>query len=89
MEYAMLRSINELKGYIISASDGEIGPCMDFLFDDCTWVVRYTVARGFQMVAGRKVIDFARFFLMKLDLDRKENARLPHQEADQGIAAAG
>ncbi len=56
MEYAMLRSINELKGYIISASDGEIGPCMDFLFDDRTWVVRYMVARVSKWLPGRKVI---------------------------------
>jgi hypothetical protein len=30
----MLRSVNELKGYVISAEDGEIGRCKDFLFDD-------------------------------------------------------
>ena len=30
----MLRSIRELVGYTLLASDGEIGACADFLFDD-------------------------------------------------------
>jgi hypothetical protein len=30
----MLRSLNEILNYVLSAEDGEIGRCKDFLFDD-------------------------------------------------------
>jgi hypothetical protein len=41
----MLRSIRELGGYTLLASDGEIDACADFLFDDRDWVIRYMAAR--------------------------------------------
>ena len=40
----MLRSMDELKGYVLEAADGEIGRCKDFLFEDDSWTVRYMVA---------------------------------------------
>jgi uncharacterized protein YrrD len=40
----MLRSTKEITGYSLLATDGEIGECKDFLFDDQKWVVRYMVA---------------------------------------------
>jgi hypothetical protein len=40
----MGRSAHELKNYVSQASDGEIGRCTDFLFDDHSWSVRYLVA---------------------------------------------
>ncbi len=42
----MLRSHHELKNYTISASDGKIGHCRDFLFDDEYWTVRYMADTG-------------------------------------------
>jgi len=39
----MLRSLKELIGYGVSASDGEIGRVHDFLFDQATRQVRYMV----------------------------------------------
>lgn len=39
----MLRSMNEIIGYKIEASDGNLGRAKDFLFDDHSWVVRYLV----------------------------------------------
>jgi hypothetical protein len=39
----VLRSVNELKGYVIEARDGEIGHVYDFYFDDQYWVTRYIV----------------------------------------------
>ncbi|MDT8387539.1 MAG: PRC-barrel domain-containing protein [Thiogranum sp.] len=52
----MLRGINELTGYALHATDGDIGSCDDFLFDDRSWVVRYMVARTAKWLPGRKVI---------------------------------
>jgi hypothetical protein len=40
----MLRSIKEVKGYMLRAGDGDIGRCKDFLFNDKSWVIRYMVA---------------------------------------------
>ena len=52
----MLRSLEELKGYTIQATDGEIGRCHDFLFDDQTWAVRYMVADTRKWLPGKKVV---------------------------------
>jgi hypothetical protein len=52
----MLRSANELKGYILQANDGEIGRCKDFLFDDEHWTIRYMVADTRKWLPGRKVL---------------------------------
>jgi hypothetical protein len=52
----MLHSINELKGYVIAAEDGEIGRCKDFLFDDRHRAIRYMVADTAKWLLGRKVL---------------------------------
>ncbi|MDX1646969.1 MAG: PRC-barrel domain-containing protein [Longimicrobiales bacterium] len=52
----MLRSMEELNGYVLAATDGEIGRCEDFLFDDGTWAVRYMLANTGKWLPGRKVL---------------------------------
>ena len=52
----MLRSTREITGYTLLASDGEIGSCDDFLFDDRDWVVRYMVANTRKWLPGRKIL---------------------------------
>ncbi len=52
----MHRSTRELLKYHIRASDGEIGRCKDFLFDDQAWVIRYLVADTRKWLPGRKVL---------------------------------
>lgn len=52
----MLRSMEELEGYVLEATDGEIGRCKDFLFDDQRWVVRYMLADTGKWLPGRKVL---------------------------------
>lgn len=52
----MLRSIKALVGYVLSASDGEIGRCDDFLFDDRNWTVRFMVAKTAKWLTGRQVV---------------------------------
>lgn len=52
----MLRSLKDIRGYILGALDGEIGCCTDFLFEDRAWVVRYIVADTLKWLPGRKVL---------------------------------
>jgi hypothetical protein len=40
----MKRSLKELIGYTIQATDGEKGKVYDILFDDETWIIRYVEA---------------------------------------------
>jgi hypothetical protein len=52
----MLRSVNELYNYVLSAKDGQIGRCKDLLFDDRWWTIRYMVADTGKWLPGRKVL---------------------------------
>lgn len=52
----MLRSLNRMRGYELRASDGAIGQCRDFLFDDRHWAVRYMVADTGKWLVGKKVL---------------------------------
>jgi hypothetical protein len=52
----MLRSVKEIKGYMLRARDGDIGRCKDFLFDDQIWVIRYMVADTSKWLPGKKVL---------------------------------
>ena len=52
----MLRSVKQLYGDKLAASDGEIGQVKDFYFDDQSWVVRYLVADTVSWLSGRKVL---------------------------------
>jgi hypothetical protein len=52
----MLRKINELIGYKLSATDGDIGKTKDLYFDDLSWIIRYLVADTGGWLSGRKVV---------------------------------
>jgi sporulation protein YlmC with PRC-barrel domain len=52
----MLRSMNELYGYTIRATDDTIGSVHDFLCDDREWKVRYLVVDTGNWLPGRKVL---------------------------------
>ena len=52
----MLRSIKQLYGDKLGASDGEIGRVKDFYFDNQSWAVRYPVADTGSWLAGRQVL---------------------------------
>lgn len=77
----MLRSINEILGYTILATDGDIGRCHGFLFDDRTWIIRYMVAKTAKWLPGRKVIITPSF----LDKPDWINQRLPTRLTRQQI----
>jgi hypothetical protein len=52
----MLRSVHDLEGYAIRASDGTIGHVNDLYFDDRAWVVRYFVVETGSWLSSRKVL---------------------------------
>ena len=52
----MLRSLKELYGDKLGASDGEIGRVCDVYFDDQNWTIRYLVADTGTWLTGRKVL---------------------------------
>jgi len=52
----MLRSIKQLYGHKLGASDGEIGHIKDFYFDDQKWAIRYVVADTGTWLPGRRVL---------------------------------
>lgn len=52
----MPRSVKNLKGYTVRATDGEIGSADDLYFDDQSWRLRYVVVATGVWLSGRKVL---------------------------------
>jgi uncharacterized protein YrrD len=52
----MLRSVDNLGGFTILATDGEIGRVDEFYFDDENWAIRYLVINTGLWLLGRKVL---------------------------------
>jgi uncharacterized protein YrrD len=51
-----LRSVREVRGYRIHATDGDIGHVDDFIVDDANWAIRYLVVDTRNWLPGRKVL---------------------------------
>jgi hypothetical protein len=51
-----LRSINEVSGYLIRATDGDLGHVDDFLIGDVSWALRYFVINTSNWWFGQKVL---------------------------------
>jgi hypothetical protein len=51
-----LRSVRDVLGYYIQATDGDIGHVKDFLVDDRTWAIRYMIVDTRNWLPGRKVL---------------------------------
>jgi uncharacterized protein YrrD len=51
-----LRSIDEVMGYNIHATDGEIGHIKDFILDDETWQIEYLLVDTHNWFGGKKVL---------------------------------
>lgn len=69
----MLRKLRDMKQAVLLATDGDIGRCKDFLFDDEDWIVRYMVADTGKWLSGRKVL----ISPMALGVPDVENKRFP------------
>lgn len=66
----MLRSIKQLYGNKLGASDGDIGHAKDFYFDDQNWAIRYMVADTGSWLPGRQVL-ISPYSLGRLDQAEK------------------
>ena len=64
----MLRSIKQMYGDELRATDGEIGHIKDFYFDDQNWAVRYLVVDTGVWLSGRLVL-LSPHILTNFDLD--------------------
>jgi len=51
-----LRSCNQVTGYHIHATDGDIGHVNDFIIDDEDWQVKFIVAETHNWFGGKKVV---------------------------------
>jgi hypothetical protein len=52
----MLRSLKELERYAVSATDGDLGTVVNFLFDDERWAVRHLVVDVGNRLDGRRPV---------------------------------
>lgn len=52
----MLRSLKDILGYGLEATDGSIGKVDDFYIDDVSWAIRYLVADTARWLPGRLVL---------------------------------
>src|ERR1039457_1098226 len=90
----MLRSLKDLEGYAVSATDGDIGKVANFLIDDERWAVRYLVvhAGGFfsdthvliTPVSFRQIDWFSRLF--PLSLTRNKIKHSPGVDPDKPVS---
>lgn len=58
----MLRSLKNLEDYYVTATDGDVGSVVDFLFDDQRWTIRYLVVKAGGFLKGRRVLVSPIFF---------------------------
>lgn len=67
----MLQSVNDLKGYAIVATNGEIGSIEEFYFDDEKLTVRYLVANTGNWLTGKQNL-ISPFAVTHLDHDTRK-----------------
>jgi len=90
----MLRSAKEMQGYVVNATDGEIGNVKDFYFDDEKWVIRYLVVETGGWLSSRKVLvspiavgtpDWQQK-LLPVSISREQVKKSPDIDTDQPVS---
>jgi hypothetical protein len=92
--WIMLRSIKQLYGDKLGASDGDIGQVKDFYFDDQNWAVRYLVADTGSWLPGRQVLISPHAFggldqagkVLRVNLTRKQIENSPSIESHKPVS---
>jgi len=74
-----LRSIREVTGYHIHASDGEMGHVEDFIVDDAFWVIRYMVVHASNWLPAKKVLISPQWLGEIRHRERKVNVTLTQE----------
>jgi hypothetical protein len=90
----MLRSLKQLYGDLLGASDGEIGHVKDFYFDDQSWAVRYLLADTGTWLASRQVLlsphvlgnGYLPWKVLAVNLTRKQIEECPSVELHKPVS---
>jgi sporulation protein YlmC with PRC-barrel domain len=90
----MLRSLKDLEGYRVSATDGDLGTVANFLLDDESWTIRYLVVHTGGFFSERDVL-ISPIFLGKvewasrhfqLDLTKEKIRQSPGTDTDLPVS---
>ncbi len=89
-----LRSVRDLEGYRLEATDGEVGHVDGFLLDGGDWLLRYLVADMGTWLPGRKVLVAPRWVRdfrwgdqrAEVDLDRGLIEQAPEYDASRPVS---
>lgn len=87
-------SINNLVGFTIGATDGDIGKVEEFYFDDSTWTIRYMIVKTGGWLTGREVLISPEAILkpdwenkiMPVNLTRDQVKNSPDIDTDKPIS---
>ena len=90
----MLIKAKDLKGYKLSAMDGEIGSVKEFYFDDKFWTIRYLVVDTGSWLAGRVVLISPYAVtsvdkenrLISVDLTKRQIEESPSPDTDKPVS---
>ena len=84
----MLRSLKQLYGNKLGATDGDIGHVKDFYFDDQKWAVRYVVADTGSWLTGRQVLISPHAFKRLLQAEKVLRVKLTKKQIEDSPALA-
>ena len=90
----MLRTLSELTGIAIRATDGRLGTVHDFYFDDASWRIRYCVVDTGRWFGDRYVLIAARALSLSdprhgqlwVRLSRSEIRSSPRAESEKPVS---
>ena len=88
-----LRSVRDVTGYYIKATDGDIGHVEDFMIDDREWAIRYMIVDTRNWWPGKNVVispDWIRSASWReskvyVDLSREEVKAAPEYDPDRPV----
>jgi hypothetical protein len=88
-----LKSLNEVEGYSIEASNGSIGHLEDFIAEDNKWEIRYLIVDTKNFLPGKKVIVALRWIKkiewiesnVYVDLSKEKIISSPEYNSDQPV----
>lgn len=91
-----LRSVRQVKGYHIHATDGEVGHVADFLLEDGDWSIHYLVVDTQNWWPGKKVLISPRSIrsvdwssrTVHLDVDRRTVKDSPAYDGSEAVDRA-
>lgn len=76
----MLRKVNDLNGYNLQATDGELGKVKDVFFDDEKWTIRYLVVETGGWLNSRRVL-ISPYSVTRIDeVDESIGVRLTQEQ---------